>query len=46
MKEKVGSEFFISTHTPLAGRDNALLTAEIDNPISTHTPLAGRDQDT
>ena len=36
--------FFISTHTPLAGRDH--LSSPFPSgfwPISTHTPLAGRD---
>ena len=33
----------ISTHTPLAGRDEYTI-ADIDGlVISTHTPLAGRD---
>ena len=38
------NQMAISTHTPLAGRDNQLsynLLGEI--AISTHTPLAGRD---
>ena len=33
----------ISTHTPLAGRDNVLRVDVQSPPISTHTPLAGRD---
>ena len=33
----------ISTHTPLAGRDNAPDQLIRNRPISTHTPLAGRD---
>ena len=33
----------ISTHTPLAGRDNMRALSELFNDISTHTPLAGRD---
>ena len=33
----------ISTHTPLAGRDNNAVAAYADGEISTHTPLAGRD---
>jgi len=37
------ADYFISTHTPLAGRDlkDSGFDAVID--ISTHTPLAGRD---
>ena len=35
--------FRISTHTPLAGRDNLLRPRLISYYISTHTPLAGRD---
>ena len=34
----------ISTHTPLAGRDECGEEFEIGNVISTHTPLAGRDR--
>ena len=34
----------ISTHTPLAGRDENLLYAHTAAGISTHTPLAGRDE--
>ena len=33
----------ISTHTPLAGRDNTANDAKSTVSISTHTPLAGRD---
>ena len=33
----------ISTHTPLAGRDNGSLHNDNETKISTHTPLAGRD---
>ena len=33
----------ISTHTPLAGRDDIILNGVYDAEISTHTPLAGRD---
>ena len=34
----------ISTHTPLAGRDNAIGSPSASAwRISTHTPLAGRD---
>ena len=39
-------ELFISTHTPLAGRDLRSFAARYDLTISTHTPLAGRDQNT
>ena len=35
----------ISTHTPLAGRDEAGVRNPPDWEISTHTPLAGRDRD-
>ena len=34
----------ISTHTPLAGRDNSIAVDWNDDIISTHTPLAGRDE--
>ena len=38
--------FTISTHTPLAGRDQVYaMDADIER-ISTHTPLAGRDLNT
>ena len=33
----------ISTHTPLAGRDENILLVFLAVDISTHTPLAGRD---
>ena len=33
----------ISTHTPLAGRDNNGSEIAFSGTISTHTPLAGRD---
>ena len=34
----------ISTHAPLAGRDDHTLNRlACDDPISTHAPLAGRD---
>ena len=33
----------ISTHTPLAGRDQDNAKNDIVTRISTHTPLAGRD---
>ena len=36
--------FYISTHTPLAGRDKTVYRNAIDDEISTHTPLAGRDE--
>ena len=35
----------ISTHTPLAGRDEVIYAYIINVGISTHTPLAGRDRD-
>ena len=35
--------FSISTHTPLAGRDNVRPDQDRPEGISTHTPLAGRD---
>ena len=35
---------FISTHTPLAGRDSSTYFRSLSMAISTHTPLAGRDQ--
>ena len=38
-------QYNISTHTPLAGRDDHLLKIPGDLLISTHTPLAGRDMD-
>ena len=34
---------YISTHTPLAGRDWNYRTSSALSVISTHTPLAGRD---
>ena len=34
---------FISTHTPLAGRDGVSRDTPKPESISTHTPLAGRD---
>ena len=34
---------WISTHTPLAGRDAEKEKAHAAEKISTHTPLAGRD---
>ncbi len=34
----------ISTHTPLAGRDDIYALLAIMGHISTHTPLAGRDK--
>ena len=43
MQEKRSKKILISTHTPLAGRDYALDTANQIQVISTHTPLAGRD---
>ena len=36
-------DMYISTHTPLAGRDNREDCERYDAKISTHTPLAGRD---
>ena len=33
----------ISTHAPLAGRDNRVLNPSNSSNISTHAPLAGRD---
>ena len=36
-------DLFISTHTPLAGRDMAQIQQMRAEAISTHTPLAGRD---
>ena len=41
--QKVYLDFNISTHTPLAGRDQHNITVELYENISTHTPLAGRD---
>ena len=35
--------YVISTHTPLARRDEAVKTLRQTSPISTHTPLARRD---
>ena len=40
LKEKVGS---ISTHAPLAGRDDKRRKNIHEILISTHAPLAGRD---
>ena len=37
------SSMVISTHTPLAGRDDVWAVFEQIGGISTHTPLAGRD---
>ena len=37
------TEITISTHTPLAGRDENDAILICDYKISTHTPLAGRD---
>ena len=37
--------FYISTHTPLAGRDIYAYELKQELVISTHTPLAGRDID-
>ena len=39
----LGQVDWISTHTPLAGRDNLMYYIRKAFPISTHTPLAGRD---
>ena len=36
-------DYNISTHTPLAGRDEILQFRYCMSAISTHTPLAGRD---
>ena len=37
-------EDYISTHAPLAGRDDvASDSGPLELPISTHAPLAGRD---
>ena len=33
----------VSTHTPLAGRDNIVVVFFCREEVSTHTPLAGRD---
>ena len=33
----------ISTHAPLAGRDQAAAPVDVNSLISTHAPLAGRD---
>ena len=42
--DSAGSWFWpISTHTPLAGRDDILREKLDYMKISTHTPLAGRD---
>ena len=38
-------EAWISTHTPLAGRDGIMFTMRNIILISTHTPLAGRDEE-
>ena len=35
---------YISTHTPLAGRDLCWCDLNAEADISTHTPLAGRDE--
>ena len=37
------SHFSISTHAPLAGRDQLKALNVLDSQISTHAPLAGRD---
>ena len=36
-------KLYISTHTPLARRDNSKVSPEYLPKISTHTPLARRD---
>ena len=41
---KTNIDITISTHTPLAGRDDNEQKLEIELLISTHTPLAGRDR--
>ena len=43
MKINGKERHFISTHTPLAGRDRVVGSGSRFNRISTHTPLAGRD---
>ncbi len=35
--------FIISTHAPLAGRDDGNVGDKLSSFISTHAPLAGRD---
>ena len=35
----------VSTHTPLAGRDDENGISDVSKMVSTHTPLAGRDDD-
>ena len=45
LKMNVQNTLIISTHTPLAGRDQADGHADQRLNISTHTPLAGRDLD-
>ena len=35
--------YWISTHAPLAGRDEAIALGFAREEISTHAPLAGRD---
>ena len=39
----IADVFVISTHTPLARRDQAQQLDDLDEWISTHTPLARRD---
>ena len=43
---KIVNDWFrdISTHTPLAGRDQRHCVLAAFDRISTHTPLAGRDR--
>ena len=42
-KRTIVGTYEISTHTPLAGRDEIVKIINVDKKISTHTPLAGRD---
>ncbi len=41
----LGIRALISTHTPLAERDNSGQIMIVERIISTHTPLAERDAD-
>ena len=46
LKASAKCSVFISTHTPLAGRDFVAAVTFDGFDISTHTPLAGRDDAT
>ena len=43
MRLRLGEQVSISTHAPLAGRDDLKAAGDGGYQISTHAPLAGRD---